>query len=436
MKVMILGSGGREHALSWKVAQSDLVDSVYCLPGNDGVTFLKKVTRVAGSVSDIPFVVSKAKDLSIDLVIVGPEDPLSLGVADALEKVGVKVFGPSKEAAQLEASKVFSKSFMVENNIPTAKAFSCESYESAMEVLKTWEFSSGVVIKADELAAGKGVVVTDSEEVARKTLFDFMKNPDCTVKAKKVLIEERLMGKEVSAFAICDGENFISLGYACDYKRVGDFDQGPNTGGMGGYSPKNWPDESTKKFVEENVFKKVLHGMAKRGTPYKGFLFAGLMVDGSKVNVIEFNVRMGDPETQILLPLVEGDLVPTLLAASTGEIKKLGSSAISLKRETSVHVVMTSKGYPSIDGTEMLLNQPISYPVGLIPGEEGRELAEQYLFLAGAKKNKEQVLVNSGGRVLGVTAIGSDLKEARESAYTIISQINFEGAHFRRDIGT
>lgn len=435
MKVLILGSGGREHAMAWKVAQSNLVDAIYCLPGNDGMTFIQKLSRVPGSVSDIPSVVSKAKELSIDLVIVGPEDPLSLGIADALEKENILVFGPSKEAAKLEASKVFSKNFMMENDIPTAKAYSCESYEAAMAVLDSWDFSSGVVIKADELAAGKGVVVTSYEAEARQTLFDFMKNPDCTVKAKKVLIEERLSGKEVSAFAICDGENFISLGYACDYKRVGDNDLGPNTGGMGGYSPKNWPEDSTKKFVEERVFKRVLQGMAKKGTPYKGFLFAGLMIDGSKVNVIEFNVRMGDPETQILLPLIEGDLVPTLLAAAKGEIAKLGSSAISLRRETSVHIVMTSKGYPSIDGTEMLLNQAISYPVGLIPGEEGNDFADRFLFLAGAKKNKDQILVNSGGRVLGVTAIGTDLKEARESAYAILSQISFQGAHFRRDIG-
>jgi phosphoribosylamine--glycine ligase len=435
MKVLILGSGGREHAMAWKVAQSKLANAIYCLPGNDGMTFIEKVSKIPGSVSDIPLIVSKAKELSIDLVIVGPEDPLSLGVTDALEKEGIKVFGPSKEAAKLEASKVFSKNFMLENDIPTAKSFSCDSYESAMKVLDSWDFNSGVVIKADELAAGKGVVVTSSEAEARKTLFDFMKNPDCTVKASKVLIEEKLSGKEVSAFAICDGENFISLGYACDYKRVGDKDQGPNTGGMGGYSPKNWPEDATKKFIEERVFKRVLQGMSRRGFPYKGFLFAGLMIDGPSVKVIEFNVRMGDPETQILLPLVEGDLVPTLFAAAKGEITKLGNSAISLRSETSVHIVMTSKGYPSIDGTQMLLNQPISYPVGLIPGEEGIDFSDKFLFLAGAKKNKDQVLVNSGGRVLGVTAIGSDLKEARESAYAILSQISFDGAHFRRDIG-
>ncbi len=435
MNVLILGSGGREHALAWKIAQSNLVDKIFCLPGNEGVSFIQKVSRISGAVTDIPYIVGKAKELSIDLVIVGPEDPLSLGVSDALEKEGIKVFGPSKEAAQLEASKVFSKNFMMENEIPTAKAYSCDSYEAAMAVLDSWDFNFGVVIKADELAAGKGVVVTDNEEEARKTIFDFMKNPDCTVKSKKVLIEEKLVGKEASAFAICDGENFISLGYACDYKRVGDQDVGPNTGGMGGYSPKTWPIDSTKKFVEEKVFKKVLNGMSRRGTPYKGFLFAGLMIDGTKVNVIEFNVRMGDPETQILMPLVEGDLFPTLLAASKGEIKQLGNSAIKLKRETSVHIVMTSKGYPSTDGSEMLLNQAISYPQGLIPGEEGQNFQDRFLFLAGAKKNKDQVLVNSGGRVLGVTAIGSDLKEARESAYAILAQINFSGAHFRRDIG-
>ncbi|RLA63370.1 MAG: phosphoribosylamine--glycine ligase [Epsilonproteobacteria bacterium] len=434
MKILLLGSGGREHAMAWKMAQSEMVENLYVLPGNDGMALLPKVSTLFGSVTDIPLILKTSKELGIDLVVIGPENPLSEGVTDALEEKGVKVFGPSRQAAQLESSKVFSKNFMVEYDIPTAKALSFDNYDEAKAAMEKWDITQGIVIKADELAAGKGVVVTKDRVEAEKTLFDFMKNPDCTVKTKRVLLEEMLTGKEVSAFAICDGENFISLGYACDYKRVGNGDTGPNTGGMGGYSPKNWPSDTTKSFIEEKVFKTVLRGMKEMGMPFKGILFAGLMVEGDNPKVIEFNVRLGDPETQILLPLVAGDLVPTLYSAAQGKLSELGSQAIKLKNETSVHIVMTSGGYPSTDGTKMDLGNTIDYPQELLPNEVGAS-RNNYMFLAGAKKNEAGDLVNSGGRVLGVTALASELEGARKLAYETLKDVSFKGAHWRTDIG-
>lgn len=436
MKILLIGSGGREHAFSWKMSQSPLVQKIYGLPGNAGMAFNDKVELVPGKVTDIDFIVKTAKDLAIDLVVVGPEQPLSLGLVDALEKEGVVTFGPTKEAAQLESSKVYSKRFMNEYGIPTAKASEYHSYKEAMASLDSWDLEKGIAIKADELAAGKGVVVTCDREEAEKVLFDFMENPECSVKTKSILIEEKLTGKEVSAFAICDGEDYISVGYACDYKRVGDGDIGPNTGGMGGYSPKNWPSEECKKQVDEKVFEVVLRGMKERGAPFKGILFAGLFVEGDTPKIIEFNVRFGDPETQILMPLIEGDLVPTFLAAAKGEIKKLGTEKITMKKETAVHVVMASEGYPSTDGTPMTLGEKISYTKGLIPGEgTAPDNQENFLFLAGVKTNEEGDLINSGGRVLGLTALGEELDIARNLAYKNLKDISFKGAHWRKDIG-
>ena len=323
---------------------------------------------------------------------------------------------------------------MVEYNIPTAKALSFDNYEQAKAAMDQWDVTQGIVIKADELAGGKGVVVTKDRAEAEKTLYDFLENPECTVKTKKVLLEEMLTGKEVSAFAICDGEDFISLGYACDYKRVGNGNTGPNTGGMGGYSPKNWPSDATKTFIEESVFKTVLKGMKEMGMPFKGILFAGLFVEGDNAKVIEFNVRLGDPEAQILLPLVEGDIVPTLYSAAGGKLSELGNKAIKLRDETSVHIVMASEGYPSIDGTKMDLGNVIKYPKELLPAEEGHN-RNNFMFLAGAKKDELGSLVNSGGRVLGVTALASELEGARKLAYQTLKDVSFKGAHWRTDIG-
>jgi phosphoribosylamine--glycine ligase len=419
MKVLLLGSGGREHALAWKISQSACVDTLFVLPGSDAISLLPKTQCVDGDA------VAYAQNQKIDLVVIGPEKPMMEGVADRLREVGIPVLGPSRAAAQLETSKVFSKKFMVEESIPTAQAMACYSCAEALAVLEKWPVETqGVVIKADGLAAGKGVVVTSSRGTAQETIHDFMNNPACTVKAESVLIEKKLTGREVSAFALCDGEGFVTLGYACDYKRVNDGDQGPNTGGMGGYAPQGWPSQNARDFVEKHVFAKVVDGMKKRGTPFTGILFAGLMIDGDNVNVIEFNVRFGDPEAQILLPLFKGDIVPLFLSAAKGQLD--AQALPCMDEKTAVHVVMTSQGYPDVMGDGMVLGQKISLPAA--------SNANTLLFMAGARKEGE-AWVNSGGRVLGVTAVGETIERARLNAYAEISRISFHGAHWRKDIG-
>lgn len=424
MIVLLLGSGGREHALAWKMAQSPLVKEIIALPGSDGIAAVPKVECVPGDASDPAQVLLVARKVRPALVVVGPEKPLETGVSDALVQDGFHVAAPSKSAAQLETSKIFSKTFMTQAGIPTAPFRVCNSHEEAVAALQDWPVEEkGVVIKADGLAAGKGVVVTNDRHEALRTVHDFMINPDCSVKSARLLLEEKITGKEVSAFALCDGETFVPLGYACDYKRVNDGDQGPNTGGMGGYAPEGWPSEKARQFINDNVFKKVVAGMKEAGTPFKGILFAGLMVDGDDVKVIEFNTRFGDPEAQILLPLIENDIVPLFDAAAQGKLAS--APAVTFRKSASVHVVMTSGGYPETFGTGMQLNEKITLPETLNDNT--------HLFIAGAKKVQGDWL-NTGGRVLGVTALGPTIEEARKNAYQSIEKIHFNGAHWRKDI--
>lgn len=421
--ILLLGSGGREHALAWKMAQSPAVTHIWALPGSDGIGTVEKTTCINGNAADVPFVVKTAKELKPDLIFVGPETPLAAGVVDALEKEGLSVLGPRQAAAQLESSKIFAKQFMTEFGIPTAPFKVAETYDGAVAICQKWEIESkGIVIKADGLAAGKGVVVTHDRAEAMKTLHDFMVNPACSVKSERILLEEKIFGKEVSAFALCDGKTFLPLGYACDYKRVNDNDKGPNTGGMGGYAPKGWPSDKARQFIQEHIFRPVLAGMQKRGTPFKGILFAGLMIDSDDVKVIEFNTRFGDPETQILLPLIAEDIVPLFAQAAAG---KLGAALPSLRKEHALHVVLTSEGYPETLGTGMRLGEKIDMPAAL---------DNTLLFISGAKKQNNQ-WVNNGGRVMGVTALGTTMEEARARAYATVEKIHFQGAHWRKDIG-
>ncbi len=429
VSVLLLGGGGREHALAWKIVQSPDVARLCALPGNDGMAALSKVSCIAGDPADATLVLAKAQELKADLIMVGPEKPLAAGVVDVLEKAGFAVLGPIKAAAQLESSKIFAKQFMTEFDVPTAPYRICGSYAEAAEALKGWPVEDkGIVIKADGLAAGKGVVVTHDRAEAEKTLHDFMVNPACQVKSERILLEEKLSGREVSAFALCDGATFQPLGYVCDYKRVRDGDEGPNTGGMGGYAPKDWPSAKARRFVNEKIFASVIKGMQDRGTPFRGILFAGLMIDGDNVKVIEFNTRFGDPETQILMPLIDGDIVPLFLRAAKGELK---SEKVALKESAAVHVVMASEGYPETFGGGMVLGQRIELPESMLePGVNDNGL----LFVMGAKK-KDGGWTNEGGRVLGVTALAGTMEEARDIAYRTISGIRFKGAHWRKDIG-
>ncbi|MEZ0261436.1 MAG: phosphoribosylamine--glycine ligase [Alphaproteobacteria bacterium] len=427
--VLLLGGGGREHALAWKMSQSPAVTRIHALPGNDGMAALEKVTCIAGNPADVAFVVEKAQELKPGLIMVGPEKPLAAGVVDALEKAGFLVLGPSRAAAQLESSKIFAKEFMTEFGIPTAPYKICPTAQAALQALSGWDIAGkGVVLKADGLSAGKGVVVTNDRAEAEKTVDDFMLNAACQVKTEQLLLEEKITGREVSAFALCDGETFISLGFACDYKRVRDNDEGPNTGGMGGYAPKDWPSAKSRNFIAEKIFKPVLAGMQARGTPFRGILFAGLMIEGDDVQVIEFNTRFGDPETQILLPLIENDIVPLFAAAAAGQLK---GEKVNLAEQTAVHVVMASEGYPETFGTGMTLGQKIDLPENMLGAGVNDN---RMLFVSGAKKTGAY-WTNEGGRVLGVTAIGATMEEARKRAYQVIADIKFNGAHWRKDIG-
>jgi len=433
MNILILGSGGREHALAAKLGESTRIEKIFVAPGNDGMLLTSKVSICSLNLSNHEDIIRLAIKINPELIIVGPEAPLVSGIVDKLESSGFNVFGPSKEAAQLEGSKIYSKDFMQEFAIPTAKSCSYFSLEEALEGLNTWDIKKGIVIKADSLAAGKGVVLTNDIEDAKRTIVNFMANPCYPVSAEQILIEEEVHGKEISAFAICDGKDFITFGFASDYKRLNDFNKGPNTGGMGGYSDKSWPSLNIKEKIRTEVFEKTLNGMNQRGIPFKGVLFAGLMIDGDEINVLEYNVRFGDPETQILLPLFKGDLFKVLSSAAAGKLACLETHEYEISDEVSVHIVMASKNYPGLDGKPMELDRPISFPKFLL--KNAQHPKKNYLYFSGVKRNQEGLLVNSGGRVLGVTALGQNLNIARHFAYNSLSDIYFQDSQWRNDIG-
>ncbi|MAF76668.1 MAG: phosphoribosylamine--glycine ligase [Halobacteriovoraceae bacterium] len=427
MRVLIIGSGGREDAFAWKFQKEDKVSHIMICPGHKGMKRFEKVelweSSLLGNYSSLA---QKAVEKEIDLVVCGPEAPLTEGLAKFFEDQSIPFFGPSESAALLEGSKIFSKEFMREFEIPTAGFQVFDRYEDAVAGLEAWPVSSGIVIKADGLAGGKGVVVTTDREVAQKTLFDFMKNPEVSIHSDRILFEHILPGEEVSAFALCNGEEFFFLGTACDHKRVFDYDEGPNTGGMGCYRDPLWPDADLKEKIIHKVLIPTLKGMKERGHPFKGILFMGLMINSmNEPFVIEYNVRFGDPEAQTLLPLIKGELAVALHQLSTqAKIK----TPLSLSEETSVHVVMTSGGYPSITKDKpMSLNHKIEIP--FLTHED-----QPLLFLAGVNRNEDGQYINTGGRVLGVTAVSEELETARQMAYKGIEMIHFKDSHYRTDI--
>lgn len=421
-KVLLLGSGGREDAIAWKLSRSENVDQILVVPGNPAMNRLPKLSTKSGKITNAEMVISIAKDFEPDLIIIGPEQPIVVGISDALRAEGFSVAAPSQAAGQLEESKIFSKIFMTEFNIPTAAFTAHDSYEDALSGLENWDFSNGIVIKSDALAGGKGVVLCDTKEEAETVVFDFMKNPKVRVKTNRILFEHKLKGKEVSAFAALDGENIRFIGTACDYKRVYDGDLGPNTGGMGTYTPQNWPSKDVMAQIN-SIFQKVSDGMQSRGTPYQGVLFAGLMIDKDEANIIEFNIRFGDPETQVLMPTLDDDLYELLSSTAKGQLSQM--SPPRPKTCCAVHVVLASGGYPSIDDTPIQTGHPITLPTSLP--------ADQIIFYAGV--NGKDPLFNSGGRVLGVTATAETIESARLKAYETVHNIRFEGMQFRNDIG-
>jgi phosphoribosylamine--glycine ligase len=428
--VLVVGSGGREHTLAWALARSPQVEQVYVAPGNagtewpadpaaDGLRPRAAAKNVPITVDDLPALVAFARREEVDLTVVGPEAPLAAGIADIFQTSGLTVFGPTCEAARLEASKTFAKDFMRQHNIPTGDYAVFDDYQAANDYLNQVEYQ--VVVKADGLAAGERVLICDNADQAQAALKKVMVERAFGKSGDKVVIEERLTGLEISILAWSDGRTAVPLISARDHKRVYDGDEGPNTGGMGAYAPA--PD-ITPDFVEavrHTILQPTIDGMAERGSPYVGILYAGLMITDEGPKVLEFNCRFGDPETQVILPLLGTDLFETLRACVDGRLDQIDVQWLS---DACATLVMASAGYPGAYSK----GRPIS---GL---DRTAALENTVVFHAGTTRTKEGV-VTSGGRVLAVSAVGDDLAMALNRAYVGVAQIDFEGAHYRRDIG-
>jgi len=418
VRVLILGSGGREHALAWKIARSPLVEQVLAAPGSDGMAREARcLPEVAAG--DVAAVSALARGEGVDLVVVGPEDPLAAGVADALRAEGTAVFGPSAAAARLEASKAFAKDFMRRHRIPTAGYALFGELAAARAHVRA--LGGPCVVKADGLAAGKGVFVCEDAAAAERALEELMGARRFGAAGARVVVEERLVGQEVSYYALCDGRSALPLAAAQDHKRALEGDRGENTGGMGAYSPTPAFPESVEKRVLEEIVHPTLRGMAAEGHPFAGVLFVGLMIDGAGApRVVEFNVRFGDPETQALVLRMEGDLVPLLDGAARG---RLDPGAALEWRDAAVCVVLASGGYPRAYET----GHPIT---GIDAAESDPDVV---VFHAGTRRAGDR-FVTAGGRVLGVTARGASIAEAQRRAYAACDRIQFSGMQLRRDI--
>lgn len=415
--MLVVGSGGREHALVWKIAQSPKVKRTYCAPGNAGIADL--ATCVPINAEDIHELVKFAKKETIDLVVVGPEGPLSKGIVDELEREGIRVFGATKKAAAIESSKSFAKDLMKKYGIPTAKGETFTSSKTAEQYIR--KMGPPIVVKADGLAAGKGVIVCDTEKKALEAVRQIMIDKAFGDAGKKVVIEECLFGEESSFLAFTDGQTVLPLPSSQDHKPIYDNDEGPNTGGMGAYSPAPVVDRYMHKKIMETVMMPAVRGMEAEGRPYKGVLYAGLMIDKDQPKVLEFNGRFGDPEAQPLLIRMKNDIIPIMEAVISGNLHRC---QLEIDARPSVCVVMASGGYPG------------SYHKGLtISGlETVRRMKDVVVFHSGtAKKNGD--LVTNGGRVLGVTALGDSIQKALSKAYSAVSKITWKDVYYRTDIG-
>jgi phosphoribosylamine--glycine ligase len=416
MKILIIGGGGREHAIAWRLSKDSCKPELYCAPGNAGTDSIAENLPI--SAEDIDSLTQWAICNKPDLTVVGPEVPLCLGITDIFEAEGLRVFGPCREAAKIEGSKRFSKEVMAAAGVPTARSLSFDNPDKAIDALES--FGLPVVIKADGLAAGKGVIIAETKDKAVATIQSMLIDSQFGEAGAEVLIEEFLKGEEASILALIDGENALILPSSQDHKRAYDNDEGPNTGGMGAYSPAPVVTDELIPIIKESVIMPVIREMKKRGCPYKGVLYAGLMINEKGMNVLEFNARFGDPETEAVLPRIDGDIIPALEACIDGT---LNDDLISVRKEAAVTIVMASEGYPG------------SYPKGIrITGlDQAAEIEGCTVFNAGTKIENGKV-VTSGGRVLSVTAIGTDLKDAVEHAYQAVAKIDFKGAHYRKDI--
>jgi phosphoribosylamine--glycine ligase len=417
MKVLVIGSGGREHALVWKIAQSPLVEKVYCAPGNPGIGRIAENIDI--KVDDLPGLLAFAKRENIGLTVVGPELPLSMGIVDLFEEYGLKIFGARKNAAIIEASKAFSKDLMKKYQVPTA------AYEVFTEIAPAVAFidrlGTPIVIKADGLAAGKGVIIAQDRNEAVAAVTDMLSGNAFGSAGSRVVVEEFLRGEEASFLAFTDGKNIIPLASAQDHKAIFDGDTGPNTGGMGAYSPAPVVTPAIHEKAMIEVMRRTVDGMAAEGRPYRGVLYAGLMIDGDQVKTLEFNARFGDPECQPLLMRMKSDIVPVLMAVAEGDLRGV---EIEWHDKAAVCVVMAAGGYPG------------DYRKGdVIAGlDEAAEIADLFVFHAGTAQRDDK-FVTAGGRVLGVTALGGTVRDAIARAYEGVAAISWDGVQYRRDIG-
>tara|TARA_B100000953_G_scaffold257707_1_gene222199 strand:+ start:238 stop:1497 length:1260 start_codon:yes stop_codon:yes gene_type:complete len=415
MKVLVIGSGGREHALAWKIAQSPLVKKVFCAPGNAGTANVAENIDIPSD--NVDALLQFATVTGIGLTVVGPEQPLVKGLVDSFEESGLRVFGPSQRAAEIEGSKVFCKDLMKKYGIPTARY---ESFDSPDQVKLFTKEDEPVVVKASGLAAGKGVILCSNAEEARSAVQSIMQEKAFGNAGDQVVVEEFLTGQEVSLLAFTDGKTVLPLDSAQDHKAAFDGDKGPNTGGMGAYSPALVFTEELKQQVIDEIMIPTVRAMAKEGRYYRGILYAGLMLTESGPKVLEFNARFGDPETQPIMMRIKNDIVPIFEACIDGTLAK---QSLQWRQEPTVCVVMAAKGYPS------------SYEKGKeISGLNSDENRQAVVFHAGTKLENGKVLTN-GGRVLGVTALGSDINQAIKNAYSAVDKIKWDGVHYRKDIG-
>jgi phosphoribosylamine--glycine ligase len=425
MRILVIGAGGREHALVWKIAQSQLVDKIFCAPGNGGIS--KQAECVGIKAGDIPRLLEFAKREKMDLTVVGPEAPLASGIVDEFNNYKLRIFGPDKKAAQLEASKVFAKELMAKYNIPSAdfKIFDVASVAKKYIELK----GSPCVVKADGLAQGKGVIVAKTTDEARQAVTSIMQEKVFGDAGRRVIIEDYLCGEEASIIVLTDSREVITLACSQDHKRVFDGDKGSNTGGMGAYSPAPVVTEGLFRKILDNIIYRIIYGLTKEGIGYNGVLYAGIMLTEEGPKVLEFNVRFGDPETQAILPRLKSDLLEVMLATSEGKlncVQKTGG--LNWDARTCVCVVCASGGYPGEyeKGKEIL---------GL---EEAEKMQGVVIFHAGTKllmANGKSHSVTNAGRVLGVTGLGNNIKEAIDTTYRAVDKIHFDGMHYRRDIG-
>lgn len=418
MKILIVGSGGREHAIAWKVAQSPKADKIYCAPGNAGIAEYAECVDIGAM--EFEKLVAFAKEKEIDLTIVGMDDPLVGGIVDAFEAEGLRVFGPRKNAAILEGSKAFSKDLMKKYGIPTAAYETFDDPEAALSYLETARFP--IVLKADGLALGKGVLICNTPEEARDGVRQIMQDKKFGCAGNQMVIEEFMTGREVSVLSFVDGKTIKTMASAQDHKRAKDGDQGLNTGGMGNFSPTPFYTPEIDAFCQKYIFQPTVDAMAAEGRPFKGVIFFGLMLTADGPKVLEYNARFGDPEAQVVLPRMKNDMVDVVEACIDGTLDQID---LEFTDEAAVCVVLASDGYP--------VSYEKGFPIRGLENFRGKEGC--YVFHAGTKFDGQGQIVTNGGRVLGVTALGADLKEARANAYKAVELVDFDNKYFRHDIG-